>query len=433
MAPPPPRGRLAHALRVAAWNAALILGGLAVIAAAGEAWLRLNAPFLDSDEPLRFVPGVGILFEPHTEIRLTNGLDFWTATRANSLGFPDREPPAPERAAASCHVAAIGDSFTGASQVPMADKFHVRLEQLAAAALPALDVTTSAWGRGGTAQASQLPFYDEYARLLRPNLVVLVFFGNDFDGSSSVLQALPWGWDPDRAPWAFPERAEDGSLRLRPPDPEYRTHALPWFPGVGGPEMLRGIDGSSPPEGWRAAAARALTERSFFARWLDAKRQALTGEEPALPPLAERAKALAARPGYRWILDGWEPTTAYAKGQLLTSDDPPPVFAEALEHAAWSLAEFRRRADRDGAALVILAVHHLGAADSSASVLLQGWADDLGIPVVSQHDWIVRAGGRLEDAAFRHDVHWNAQGHQWAAEAILDWLRRHPEVCEDAA
>ena len=427
------RRRLARALRVAGWNAALILAGLAAIAIAGEAWLRLSAPFHDPAEPLRFVPGVGILFEPHAEIRLTNHLDYWTVTRANSLGFPDREPPPPERAAASCHVAAIGDSFTGASQVPIADKFHVRLEQLAAAALPALDVTTSAWGRGGTAQASQLPFYDEYARKLRPNLVVLVFFGNDFDGSSSVLQALPWGWDPDRAPWAFPARGADGGLRLRPPDPEYRTHALPWFPGVGGADMLRGLDGSSPPGGWRETAARALTERSLFARWLDAKRRALTGEEPALPSLSERAEALAARPGYGWILDGWEPTTAYAKGQLLRSDDPPPVFAEALEHAAWSLAEFKRRADRDGAALAILSVHHLGDADSHASVLLRSMADPLGVPVISQHDWIVRAGGRLEDATFRHDVHWSPQGHQWAAEAVLDWLRQHPEVCEDSA
>ena len=429
----PARGRLARALRIAGVNAALILGGLATIAAVGEAWLRLTTPFVDSVEPLRFVPGVGILFEPHAEIRLTNDLDFWTVTRANSLGFPAPEPPPPERAAASCHVAAIGDSFTGASQVPMADKFHVRLEQLAAAALPALDVTTSAWGRGGTAQANQLPFYDEYARRLSPNLVVLVFFGNDFDGSSSVLQALPWGWEPDRAPWAFPERAADGGLRLRPPDPEYRTHALPWFPGVGGATMLRGLDGASTSGGRLETAARALAGRSLFARWLDAKRRALTGEEPTLPPLAERAEALAARPGYEWILDGWEPTTAYAKSRLLMSDDPPPVFAEALEHAAWSLAEFKRRADRDGAALVILAVHHLGDADSRASVLLREMADEIGVPVVSQHDWIVRAGGRLEDATFRHDIHWNAQGHRWAAEAILDWLRRRPEVCEDAA
>ena len=426
------RGRLARALRIAGVNAALILGGLATIAAAGEAWLRLTTPFVDSVEPLRFVPGVGILFEPHAEIRLTNDLDYWTVSRANSLGFPGREPPDPARAAASCHVAAIGDSFTGASQAPVADRFHVRLEALAAAALPALDVTTSAWGRGGTAQANQLPFYDEYARRLRPNLVVLVFFGNDFDGSSAVLQALPWGWDPDHAPWAFPARAADGGLRLRPPDPEYRAHALPWFPGVGGTGMLRGLDGSSPPGGWRAAAARSLTERSLFARWLDAKRRALTGEEPALPSLAERAEALAARPGYEWILDGWAPTTPYAKGLLLMSDDPPPVFAEALEHAAWSLAGFKRRADRDGAALVILAVHHLGDAGSRASVLLREMADDLGVPVISQHDWIVRAGGRLEDATFPHDIHWNATGHQWAAEALLDWLRRHPEVCEDA-
>ena len=95
-----------------------------------------------------------------------------------------------------------------------------------------------------------------------------------------------------------------------------------------------------------------------------------------------------------------------------------------------ALAGFKYRADRDGLALVILAEHGVGKS-RSVSGLLQSKAALLGIPVIDQRDWIVRSGGRVEDAQFRHDIHWNAQGHQWAAEAILDWLRRHPEVCED--
>ena len=417
------RRPLARALRIAGWNAALLLAGLALIAVAGEAWLRLTTPFTVS-WPSRFVPGVGVLFEPHAEVRHTDGFDFRTAQRANGLGFLDREPPDPARAAASCHVAVIGDSFVAAMEVPIADKLQVRLEALAAAALPGLDVTASAYGRFQTGQANQLPFYDEYARRLRPNLVVLVVHDTDFRDSSAALRALQMGWDPARMPYAYPERAADGSVRLRPPHPDFLPPGLPWW----------GLDLRPASERWYEALGRELTERSLFARWLDSKREGLIRSDPR-PPLAERAALLAARPGYEWVLDGWEPTTAYdLRRLLLVSDPPPPVFAQAIGDMAWALAEFKRRADRDGAALVVLATHHLGGAGDRYPELLQGMADPLGIPVISLHDWIVRAGGRLEDAHWPHDAivqHWTPQGHQWAAEAILDWLRQRPEVCED--
>ena len=411
---PPTFVRLA---RLAGLNAALILGGLALLALAGEAWLRLTAQSGNDGWPRAFVPGVGVLFEPHAEVLFTNDLDFWTTQRANSLGFLDREPPDPERAAASCHVAVIGDSFVEAIEVPIADKLHVRLEALAAAELPELDVTASAWGRRGTGQANQLPYYDEYARPLRPNLLVLVFVHNDFADNSPVLQAMWQGWDPDRTPYAFPVRGEDGSLRLRPPDPGYAENALPWFP---------------PEHDNRYLWFEDRTSRSLFLRWLGAKRRALAGDD-GQGSLAERAGLLAARPGYEWILDGWEPPRKPVSGPLLlnylTAENPRPLFAEALEFTAWALAEFRSRADRDGAAIVVLSVHDNHRYPMDA--VLRGMTEPLGIPVIGQRDWIVRSGGRNAQAQWPHDRHWSPQGHRWAAEAIFDWLRRHPETCED--
>ena len=76
------------------------------------------------------------MIQPNAEVRRTNQLDFWTVSRTNSDGFLDREPIASERAAASCHIALIGDSFAAAEEVPIADKSHIRLEALAAQCCP---------------------------------------------------------------------------------------------------------------------------------------------------------------------------------------------------------------------------------------------------------------------------------------------------------
>ena len=147
-----------RALRLVGWNALFLVAGLALVGVVGETYFRLRAPFVENHTPSAWSPTVGRTFAPNAEVRYTNVLDFWTVTRTNSLGFPDREPIGLERAAASCHIAMIGDSYVEALQVPIADKFHVRLEALAARELRHLDVTTSAFGISGTGQVNQLAY-----------------------------------------------------------------------------------------------------------------------------------------------------------------------------------------------------------------------------------------------------------------------------------
>ena len=158
---------LRRAMRVALWNAALCGVGLGVVAAAGEVWFRLRSPFHGTPKPMEFVPGAGVLIKRNSEVRWTNMRDFWTVSRTNSFGFLDREPPSPERARAGCHVAFVGDSFVEAREVPVADKFHVKLEEMAAQRLPGLDVVTSAWSRSATGQVAQMPYYDKWIRAAR--------------------------------------------------------------------------------------------------------------------------------------------------------------------------------------------------------------------------------------------------------------------------
>ena len=213
-------GRWRRMLRVAAWNLGLLAAGLALAVVAAEIWLRATRPFPGRLAPMHFVPDVGHVSKPGVEIRHTNHADFWTVSRTNRLGFADREPIDPAPAAAGCHVVAIGDSFVEALQVPIAGKFHVRLETLARRELPDLDVTTSAFGHSGFAPVNELAFYDEYARHLHPRLVVLVFTVNDLWGSHSLLRGLESGWDPDRLPFVSARRGADGAFILLPPDPE---------------------------------------------------------------------------------------------------------------------------------------------------------------------------------------------------------------------
>ena len=234
---PPPPTTIRCALRLVGWNVLFLVAGLALIGVVGEMYFRLRAPFLESGIPYAWSPTIGRIYTPNAEVRSTNRLDFWTESRTNSLGFVDREPIGIERAAASCHIAMIGDSYVEARQVPIADKFHVRLEELAAEELRHLDIATSAFGIYSTGQVNQLAYYDEFARALGPALLVLVFVDNDFMNNAPILHGLHRRRDPDRLIEVSATRGADGTITLRPPIPLLRSPDWPpWLrllhPGI---------------------------------------------------------------------------------------------------------------------------------------------------------------------------------------------------------
>ena len=408
-------------LRLLGWNALLLLAGVVLIAIVGEACIRLSRPlsmpFWRSSPRLEFVPNVGLLWPPNTETRTTNLRDFWNVSRTNSLGFLDREPPPPERAGATCHISMIGDSFVEANQVPIRDKFQVRLEELAAEELPHLDITTSAFGIGSTGQVQQLPFYDEYARLLHPKLLVLVFVANDFADNTPVMRALMLRGIRRNSLEPMAGRRPDGKLELTWSHPR---DLLP-FP-------------SSPRPSWAArnmeSAMEKVAGRSRFVSWLLAKKIVLFPAETEHRSFVRNVETLSRQPGYAALLEGWWPSRVRNMRMVFARRDLPPLFEDALQYTRFAMEQFKQRADRDGLKLVILASHILMIRGTPMLERLSQIAATLDIPVIDQADYILRQGAKLSDANWPHDGHWNPAGHRWAAEALLEYIEEHPATCD---
>ena len=385
-------------------------------------------PFIASSVPYWFVDGVGFIREPNAEVRYANWHeDHFVVSRTNSLGFLDREPISPERADEGCHIAFIGDSFVEATEVPIADKFHVRLEEMAARELPRLDITTQAYGIGSTGQISQLPYYDEYARHLAPRLLVLVFFLNDFSDNSPALYSLAYGDDLDRKPSMSAQRDVHGDMKLRPPDPEYERFLLPRL-----------------PKAWHESAWERLIGVSYFAKWLDTNMGWVSGRVNTIrarigapvehgSQLVAWADMIAARPCCASLLDGWQPgnRNSVAFGMPFLEERLPPFLEENLEYTAFGVEQFKRRTDRDGVNLAILSASaYMGTRGDPQFDRLYAIAEARGIPVISEYDHIASQGYDYRDGQFRNDIHWNATGHQWAAEAVLEWLKANRGVCD---
>ena len=368
------------AVRVVFWNALGLGAALLVALAAGEVYLRATWPFARNEYPTEFVPGVGMHLKPQAEVRWTNTLDFWTVQRANSLGFLDREPPSPERAVASCHVAIVGDSFVEAKEVPVSDKVQVRLEEMAAERLPDWDVTVAGYGRGGTGQVAQLPWWDEWIRHRPPKLVVLIFMWNDYSNNGSWMPSVG---DP---PYAHVRMAQDGSLELITPG--VRVSMLPSssFP------LVNRIWGSVP-----------VALRPYSGSWAGQRhwiwRHNMLSVFPSLrrprPVLTKEQVAATA-----FALDQW-------KMRVESGPRPPGLVV-----------------------LVTYTMHKNPRNRAALEVLIKELAAERDIPVIDQMGHILAQGGDPLDVHFPNDTHWTPQGHQWAAEVLLEWMVANPSMCD---
>ena len=329
----------------------------------------------------------------------------------------------------------IGNSFVDAREVPIADKFHVRLEDMAARELSYLDVTTSAFGQYGSGQMDQLAYYDKYARHFTPKLIVLVYVPNDYVNNFPLWVSIRAGLDPDHLPHVSAARNEDGGFKLRQPDPNFRSFRM-----LQTSEPPAGGGGGGGGGGWVEETLRA----SWFLKYLTERFHLHYPQYRQNRARANRIqwiKMLSRRSAYAPLLDGWRPVSFGNVRMRFTNEDTPsyfalfaqnngpPFYTEALAFTAFALGEFKKRAERDGAALVILATHRMSYFGGGTLARLIEIAAERDIPIIDQGGFIRRQGGDLDDAHWPHDGHWSPAGHQWAAEALLEYLKQNQDIC----
>ena len=378
--------------------ASVVSTGIAVLVAAllTEAYLRWRIPFTETEWPARFDPELGFLFQPNARVRWTNHVDFWVEQTTNSLGFPDREPVVP-KPDGMFRVLVIGDSFVEALQVRLAEKMHVLLEARLRDALDTDMVDTVAFGYSGTGQNTQLGYYDRYGADIDADLVILMFYSNDFADNSALLQGVLYGWDPRRPPQPFHEPDESGATFTRVGiDPDWMSHRL------------------RPPRRDR---------------------------EPHQQVIMERQQVIIERyPETRALFGDWSPSEY--PDCIFYAHELPPVFSRALASTEHALRLFRERTEVRGEALLLVTINgvvthwnlhcHAVKVSRSRDALNQlkritEIAGRVGIPVLDLHAAFAQRGD-WRDAEFAGDKHWNALGHRWAAEAIADYLLEHREL-----
>jgi lysophospholipase L1-like esterase len=338
---------------------------LATAFGAAEMYLRFANKFPRSmiALPHRFVPEIGFLYKPGAEIRWTNGLDFWTTQRANSLGFADREPAIP-KPASTFRILLIGDSFVEALQVPTEQKLQSLLGNALRRQFPERKYDVVAMGYAGTGQANQLPFIERYNETIKADLVVLLFVNNDFANNSPVLESVRRGWHPDYPPLLFEISSE------------YRHRQLPGATEAGRVKVLRSL---SPEyrrklEGWDPE--KDPMDSVFFS-------------EGTLPPVFEEAVELT-----RCAFAAWKRRAEQDGFQLIVLATDNVTKGPGMRNPKYG--QIYR---------------------------LQMIAQELHLPLLDLYPIFLNRGGP-ELARWKHDAHWNPTGHRWASEALIDFLNR---------
>ncbi|HJS33485.1 MAG TPA: hypothetical protein VJ924_15940 [Alphaproteobacteria bacterium] len=383
-----PRSALYRALAPGTFVTAVMLVAMFVMA---EAYFYVTTPFTKTAWPSRFDPVAGFIFEPNATVRWTNHFDYWTAEKTNSLGFLDREPAIP-KPPGTFRILILGDSFVEAAQVPIRHKLQALLETTLRRRFPERRIDVVAMGYSGAGQSNVLSFYEAFGERVRPDLVINIVVANDLANNSPLLESIRNGWHPYRAPRLFFERAADGAIQRNDIDPDWASHKLP--PATGD------------------------AQHDYALRLAHLRRDST---------LAKR-------------FDGWRfPDDLDMDRMFCAIGTLAPVFEDAIASSRHTFGEFARLGARDGFRNLVVAAENVttycarivgGWRNVRPDLLiarLRGLVAEAGLPFFDLYP-AFKAHGLPEAARFLRDGHWSERGHAWAAEAIADYLAKHPEL-----
>ncbi len=157
--------------------------------------------------------------------------------------------------------------------------------------------------------------------------------------------------------------------------------------------------------------------------------EAPDARSPKPPFQGDRFNRIARKTGF-----SFSKYVALRLSVLRRSPGPQSMSPGWPRFTAFALDQWLERTRRAGASLVVLASHTMRTTEWT--IVQEDQLDWLaretakrGIPLIDQLDYVARSGGGVQDLHWRYDGHWNPQGHQWAAEAMLEWLERNPHVC----
>lgn len=162
-------------------NLLLAIAALLAAALIGELALRLFKPrqVMVQRQPAIYLRDdlLGSRYRPGASGLMHRCFEIDNVVHTNSLGFHDVEH---EPASGALHVAAIGDSFTAAFEVPRAKVWTQLLQrQLRVSGFPGAEVVNLGQDHSGT--DVHLEILKRYLEQHQPGVVLLAFYENDID------------------------------------------------------------------------------------------------------------------------------------------------------------------------------------------------------------------------------------------------------------
>ena len=400
----------------------------------GESWARLNSKGVHKSSnywPLIHDSKTGWLFKPGETVSHTNSLDFAVKSKINSLGFLDKEPKIFKNKN-SCRVILIGDSFVEAAQVPLREKVQSLLIKDLSLDHTTDNIDVNAFGFSGTGQINQIPFYTEKASKLNPNLIVLVFVNNDFANNSFLLESIRNNWKPDRLSRLFAKVNSQSQLQFLKVYPWGTDNIL--IPDESRENNKSLNSGHSPID--------SIAKYSQFVNWIINSFSKSNNEQylSLLSSYSERIeKLIIDYPEYNSsVIPLRKFSNKYYKKAVSKTpynyflDDGfreveiPNVYEEAIELTRHSFSFFKEEARQNNSDIVILATYGV---DGGYFEKLKGIANQVGIPVLSQREYLNKNKISKSKIYFQHDGHWNARGHELAANQISHYIKRN-DICK---